>query len=78
VILAGVKFGESKHPDTKIIISCFPIQNERIKNNQPCTFTACGGGKCQCRGALALYERAKAKGSFEVAHNDGCIVELVA
>jgi hypothetical protein len=35
-------------------------------------------GQQQCRGALTLYERAKAKGGFEVAHNDGRIVELVA
>jgi len=35
-------------------------------------------GQAQCRVALALYEKAKTAGSFEVAHNDGRIVELVA
>jgi len=35
-------------------------------------------GQGQCRVALALYERAKRAGGFEVAHNDGRIVELVA
>jgi len=35
-------------------------------------------GQKQCREALALFERAKRAGGFEVAHNDGRIVELVA
>ena len=35
-------------------------------------------GQAQYRDALALFEKAKTAGGFEMAHNDGRIVELVA